>query len=103
MVIDFDLEEIILYLNATEPTGKYCKNIENLKNKLLKAEKLEKALSVIKKNVKVEIDYGDNRDVSVALVFYIGNDKKVYIVDQATKEINPEHFEELENLKEMLE
>ena len=48
MVIDFDLEEIIFYLNATEPTGKYCNNIENLKNKLLKAKKLEKALEIIK-------------------------------------------------------
>jgi hypothetical protein len=48
MEMVFDLEEIILYLNANEPTGRFCKNIENLKNKLLKAQEQEKALKIIK-------------------------------------------------------
>jgi hypothetical protein len=62
MEMDFDLEEIILYLNANEPTGKYCKNIENLKNKLLKAQEDEKILSIIKeKNVDLGmVDFFDN-------------------------------------------
>jgi hypothetical protein len=54
MEMVFDLEEIILYLNANEPTGRFCKNIENLKNKLLKAQEQEKVLEIIKeKNVDV--------------------------------------------------
>ena len=61
MEMDFDLEEIILYLNANEPTGRFCKNIENLKNKLLKAQEQEKVLSIINKkcvdmfNLKIAI------------------------------------------------
>ena len=56
MEMDLDLEEIILYLNANEPTGRFCKNIENLKNKLLKAQEQEKVLSIIKeKNVDISL------------------------------------------------
>ena len=66
-------------------------------------EKELKALETLKKNIKVEIDYGNNRDISVALVFYIDGKKTIYVVDEATREINPEHFNELENLKEVLE
>ena len=41
--MNIDLEEIILYLNANEPTGKYCKNIENLKNDLKRLEQIDNA------------------------------------------------------------
>lgn len=51
--MDSDLEEIILYLNANEPTGKYCKNIENLKNKLLKAQEQEKENAEYKKILEI--------------------------------------------------
>ena len=62
------------------------------------------ALEIIKRNVKVCIEYGlEGKDISVALVFYIDNDKKIYVVDEAIKEQNPEHFKELELLKEVLE
>jgi len=53
MEMDSDLEEIILYLNANEPTGKYCKNIENLKNKLLKAQEQEKENAEYKKILEI--------------------------------------------------
>lgn len=33
------LEDIILYLNASEPKGLYCENIETIQQALLKAEK----------------------------------------------------------------
>ena len=36
------LEDIILYLNATEPKGLYCENIEVIKQDLERLEKLEK-------------------------------------------------------------
>ena len=61
MEMDFDLEEIILYLNANEPTGRFCKNVENLKNKLLKSQEQEKVLEIINKkcvdmfNLKIAI------------------------------------------------
>lgn len=67
-------------------------------------EKSLKALEIIKRNVKVCIEYGaEGKDISVALVFYIDNKKTIYVVDEAIKEQNPEHFKELELLKEMLE
>ena len=53
---DVDLEEIILYLNANEPTGKFEKNIVNLINKLNKSEQykaLEKELGFDLKLLKL--------------------------------------------------
>lgn len=62
-----------------------------------------KAFEVLKQNMKVEIDYGkEQRDISYAIVFYIDGKKTIYVVDEAIKEQNPKHFEELENLKEVL-
>ena len=66
-------------------------------------EKKLKALEILKQNVKVSIDYGEEKDISMALVFYIDNKKTIYVVDEAIKEQNPEHFKELELLKEVLE
>jgi hypothetical protein len=65
MEMDFDLEEIILYLNANEPTGKYCKNIENLKNKLLKAQEQEKVLEIIKKHFNIRLLVEETKDDGV--------------------------------------
>ena len=42
------LEDIILYLNASEPKGLYCENIETIQQALLNAEKEHKALEIIK-------------------------------------------------------
>ena len=42
------LEDIILYLNASEPKGLYCENIETIQQALLKAEKEHKVLEIIK-------------------------------------------------------
>ena len=70
----------------------YCKN--NLK--------CLKALATLKQNMKVEIDYGvEHRNISCAIVFYIDNKKTIYVVDEAIKEQSPEHFKDLENLKEV--
>lgn len=67
-------------------------------------EKSLKALEILKRNVKVGIDYGEEgKDISCSLVFYIDNKKTIYVVDEAIKEQNPEHFKELELLKEVLE
>ena len=67
-------------------------------------EKSLKALEILKRNVKVSIEYGvEKRDISCALVFYIDNKKTIYVVDEAIKEKSPEHFKELELLKEVLE
>ena len=59
-----DLEEIILYLNANEPTGKYCNNIENLKNKLLKAQEQEKVLEILKNKLEF-VFFGRTREVKI--------------------------------------
>ena len=42
------LEDIILYLNASEPKGLYCENIETIQQALIKAEKEHNALEIIK-------------------------------------------------------
>ena len=113
------LEEIIHEFNEPhyELSGDYsyknkllerCENEVNIiKQALLKAqeqEKVLKALATLKQNMKVEIDYGkDQKDISCAIVFYIDGKKTIYVVDEAIKELNPKHFEELENLKEVLE
>ena len=66
-------------------------------------EKSLKALEILKRNVKIGIDYGEEgKDISCSLVFYIDNKKTIYVVDEAIKEQNPEHFKELELLKEVL-
>ena len=52
------LEDIILYLNASEPKGLYCENIETIQQALLKAEKDEKIIlgieDYLNRRIKVE-------------------------------------------------
>jgi len=74
----------------------YSNEIETIRKEL-------KALEILKQNVKVIIDYGGKYTISMALVFFIDNKKTIYIVDEAIKEQNPEHFKELELLKEVIE
>ena len=50
------LEDIILYLNATEPKGLYCENIEVLKQKMNRLEKLEKVINFLKLNFNISLD-----------------------------------------------
>ena len=50
------LEDIILYLNATEPKGLYCENIEVLKQKMNRLEKLEKVIDFLKLNFNISLD-----------------------------------------------
>ena len=45
------LEDIILYLNASEPKGLYCENIETIQQALLEAQKELKALEIIKEKL----------------------------------------------------
>jgi predicted transcriptional regulator len=74
----------------------YSNEIETIRKEL-------KALEILKQNVKVIIDYGGKYTISMALVFFIDNKKTIYIVDEVIKEQNPEHFKELELLKEVIE
>ena len=50
------LEDIILYLNATEPKGLYCENIEVLKQRMNRLEKLEKVINFLKLNFNISLD-----------------------------------------------
>lgn len=78
--------------------------VDILPYKCEQVEKVLKALEILKRNVKVCIDYGaGGKYISCALVFYIDNKKTIYVVDEAIKEQTPEHFKELELLKEVLE
>ena len=77
--------------------------LPTIKQALIKAQIEHKALEVLKQNVKVIIDYGGKYTISMALVFYIDNKKTIYVVDEAIKEQSPEHFKNLELLKEVLE
>lgn len=52
------LEDIILYLNASEPKGLYCENIEIIQQALIKSEKDEKIIlgieDYLNRRIKVE-------------------------------------------------
>ena len=71
------LEDIVLYLNATEPKGLYCENIEVLKQKINRVEKLEKENQELKEEnskFKKVIDF-------LKLNFNISLDSKLRIDD----------------------
>ena len=97
------LEDIILYLNASEPKGLYCENIEIIQQALLKAEKEHKALEIIKEHIKFEYkgietytDYFKN----LVTKFLIRIDSKD---TGATFHIHLDTEEEFDLLKEVLE
>ena len=50
------LEDIILYLNASEPKGLYCENIETIQQALLNAEKDEKIILEIEDYLNLRIE-----------------------------------------------
>ena len=71
------LQDIILYLNATEPKGLYCENIEVIKQDLERLEKLEKENQELKEEnsrFKKVIDF-------LKLNFNISLDSKLRIDD----------------------
>ena len=65
------LEDIILYLNASEPKGLYCENIETIQQALLKAEKDEKIIlgieDYLNRRIKVE-PLGDVRKAFIEII-----------------------------------
>lgn len=95
---------VLTYAEEIEHNERIKPYYDTIKQALIKAEKEHKALEILKRNVKVSIDYGvEKKDISCALVFYIDNKKTIYVVDEAIKEQNFEHFKALELLKEVLE
>ena len=52
------LEDIILYLNASEPKGLYCENIETIQQALLNDEKDEKIILGIEDylNLRIKVE-----------------------------------------------
>ena len=64
------LEDIILYLKASEPKGLYCENIETIQQALLKAEKDEKIIlgieDYLNRRIKVE-PLGDVRKAFIEI------------------------------------
>ena len=62
------LEDIILYLNASEPKGLYCENIETIQQALLKAEKDEKIILGIEDYLNLRIKVEPLGDVRKAFI-----------------------------------
>ena len=62
------LEDIILYLNASEPKGLYCENIETIQQALLKAEKDEKIILGIEDYLNRRIKGEPLEDVRKAFI-----------------------------------
>ena len=62
------LEDIILYLNASEPKGLYCENIETIQQALLKAEKDEKIILGIEDYLNRRIKVDPLEDVRKAFI-----------------------------------
>lgn len=96
-------DKVETYFNTIKQALLKAQEPKQYVDELKLVEKKLKALEILKQNVKVSIDYGEEKDISMALVFYIDNKKTIYIVDEVIKEQNPEHFKELELLKEVIE
>ena len=62
------LEDIILYLNASEPKGLYCENIETIQQALLKAEKYEGIILGIEDYLNQRIKVEPLEDVKKAFI-----------------------------------
>ena len=62
------LEDIILYLSASEPKGLYCENIETIQQALLKAEKDEKIILGIEDYLNLRIKVEPLGDVRKAFI-----------------------------------
>ena len=62
------LEDIILYLNASEPKGLYCENIETIQQALQKAEKDEKIILGIEDYLNRRIKAEPLEDVRKAFI-----------------------------------
>ena len=62
------LEDIILYLNASEPKGLYCENIETIQQALQKAEKDEKIIFGIEDYINRRIKGEPLEDVRKAFI-----------------------------------
>lgn len=62
------LEDIILYLNASEPKGLYCENIETIQQSLLNAEKDEKIILGIEDYLNLRIKVEPLGDVRKAFI-----------------------------------
>ena len=62
------LEDIILYLNASEPKGLYCENIETIQQALLNAEKDEKIILGIEDYLNLRIKVEPLGDVRKAFI-----------------------------------
>lgn len=62
------LEDIILYLNASEPKGLYCENIETIQQSLLNAEKYEKIILGIEDYLNLRIKVEPLGDVRKAFI-----------------------------------
>ena len=76
------LEDIILYLNASEPKGLYCENIETIQQSLLNAEKYEKIIlgieDYLNRRIKVE-PLGDVRKAFIEIRNQLQVIKKVVL------------------------
>ena len=62
------LEDIILYLNASEPKGLYCENIETIQQALINAEKEEKIILGIEDYLNLRIKVEPLGDVRKAFI-----------------------------------
>ena len=62
------LEDIILYLNASEQKGLYCENIETIQQSLLNAEKYEKIILGIEDYLNLRIKVEPLGDVRKAFI-----------------------------------
>ncbi len=91
------LEDIILYLNATEPQGLYCENIEVIKKDLERLEKLEKENKILKEGINSLLNYCDDLHLYEEKPYHITEEGiKFYFLDYEEKE-------DLEKIKLMFE
>ena len=70
------LEDIILYLNASEPKGLYCENIETIQQALLELQSIKEAnpsealecLEALEQDIKDRVILAENRQLQLCAV-----------------------------------
>ena len=105
------LEDIILYLNANEPKGLYCKNIEIIETALKEKEQQDALIRVLKEVFEFGIineKVIEKNDGSLTLLGQIGytlrreisNKEKMLYRDFILKKCFPKELKALEIIKE---
>lgn len=82
------LEDIILYLNATEPQGLYCENIEVIKQDLDRLEKLKNVIKFLGEQLDLEPDLENHNLITEeGTIGFVNADEETMSILELLKEV----------------